>query len=155
MKDKCSIARDLMPLVIDGVCSEESSSFVKEHISQMQEYIGLGAGAHGFIDNIRYSNVSLIEDYINDLSKNNLPIDVKEKVSKEELFEETIMLGLRTRFGIDLLDIKQKFGKDLLKEKNDVINELLGNNLITLENNHIIATDLGFTVLNKLIIDLI
>ena len=34
MKDKCSIARDLMPLVIDGVCSEESSSFVKEHVSQ-------------------------------------------------------------------------------------------------------------------------
>ncbi len=34
MKDKCSIARDLMPLVIDGACSEESSSFVKEHVSQ-------------------------------------------------------------------------------------------------------------------------
>ena len=34
MKDKCSIARDLMPLMIDGACSEESSSFVKEHVSQ-------------------------------------------------------------------------------------------------------------------------
>ena len=34
MKDKCNIVRDLMPLVIDGACSEESSSFVKEHVSQ-------------------------------------------------------------------------------------------------------------------------
>lgn len=34
MKDKCSIARDLMPLVIDGACSEESSKFVKEHVSE-------------------------------------------------------------------------------------------------------------------------
>lgn len=34
MKDKCSIARDLMPLVIDGACSEESSKFVKDHVSE-------------------------------------------------------------------------------------------------------------------------
>lgn len=34
MKDKCSIARDLMPLVIDGACSEESSKFVKEHVAE-------------------------------------------------------------------------------------------------------------------------
>lgn len=34
MKDKCSIAQDLMPLVIDGACSEASSAFVKEHVAE-------------------------------------------------------------------------------------------------------------------------
>ncbi len=34
MKDKCNIVRDLMPLVIDGACSEESSSFVKGHVAE-------------------------------------------------------------------------------------------------------------------------
>ncbi len=33
MKNECSITRDLMPLVIDGVASDESRQFVDEHIA--------------------------------------------------------------------------------------------------------------------------
>ena len=43
----------------------------------------------------------------------------------------------------------------MIKEKNKEINDLLENKLITIENDCLIATDLGFTVLNKIILDLI
>ena len=43
----------------------------------------------------------------------------------------------------------------VIKEKNNVINDLLENKLITIENDYLKATDLGFTVLNKIILDLI
>lgn len=34
MKNECNVARDLMPLVIDGVASEESQKYVDEHIAE-------------------------------------------------------------------------------------------------------------------------
>ena len=34
MKNECNVARDLMPLVIDGVASEESQQYVDEHIAE-------------------------------------------------------------------------------------------------------------------------
>ena len=37
MKNECNVARDLMPLVIDGVASEESQKYVDEHIAECHE----------------------------------------------------------------------------------------------------------------------
>lgn len=37
MTNKCNVARDLMPLVIDGVASEESQQYVDEHIAECTE----------------------------------------------------------------------------------------------------------------------
>jgi len=37
MKNKCNVAKDLMPLVIDGVASEESQQYVDEHIAECTE----------------------------------------------------------------------------------------------------------------------
>lgn len=37
MKNNCNVARDLMPLVIDGVASEESQHYVDEHIAECTE----------------------------------------------------------------------------------------------------------------------
>ena len=48
---------------------------------------------------------------------NKKPIENDEKISKIEMFEETVMLGLRTVYGINLKDIKNQFGVDLYKRK--------------------------------------
>lgn len=37
MKNECNVAKDLMPLVIDGVASEESKRYVDEHIAECTE----------------------------------------------------------------------------------------------------------------------
>ncbi len=37
MKNNCNVARDLMPLVIDGVASEESKQYVDEHVAECTE----------------------------------------------------------------------------------------------------------------------
>jgi len=37
LKSKCNVAKDLMPLVIDGVASEESQQYVDEHIAECTE----------------------------------------------------------------------------------------------------------------------
>ena len=37
MKSKCNVAKDLMPLCIDGVASEESQQYVDDHIAECTE----------------------------------------------------------------------------------------------------------------------
>jgi len=122
---------------------------------QMREYIGFGAGAHGYLDGKRYSNVEQIEDYISLINLNKKPIEHDEKISKTEMFEETVMLGLRTTKGINLKDIKDKFGIDLYKKKNEVINFFLKENLILINNDCLVVSENGFAVLNKIILELL
>lgn len=147
----------------NGYNRYEVSNFAKKNCEckhnlntwQMCEYLGFGAGAHSFFKNIRYNNVPKIEEYISLVESNKKPLENSEKLSKQEMFEETIMLGLRTKYGIDLDDIKEKYGIDMLKEKRETINQLLTQGFINLVYNKIIATDSGLAVLNKLILDLI
>jgi len=62
----------------------------------LKDYIGAGAGAVGFLKDIRYYPQTNIEEYI----KNPLQID-EEHLSTDELYTEKIFLGLRSNNGID------------------------------------------------------
>ena len=125
------------------------------HTWQMHEYIGFGAGANGYYCGNRYGNFESIEEYINAIGVGDRPIDFTEKISLKEQFEESIMLGLRMASGVSLQEIKKNYKVDLLKEKSGTINNLRQLGLIRLENNMLSATDLGFTVLNKIILELV
>ncbi|MBQ8555858.1 MAG: zf-HC2 domain-containing protein [Clostridia bacterium] len=46
MKNECNVARDLMPLCIDGVASEESQRLVEEHVKACDECANLFAEMH-------------------------------------------------------------------------------------------------------------
>ena len=117
----------------------------------MVEYLGFGAGAHSYFDDYRYNNVDGIQDYIDSKSH----VETKEHISKQEKLEEYIMLGLRKVGGIDLHDIKQQFGIDLNVEKAQNIAKLQTFGLIKICDNKLFATDYGFTLLNKVIIELV
>lgn len=60
------------------------------------EYIGLGAGAHGFTDGVRYENVQNLEAY---LASEDAVAD-KTVLTDADRYEERYMLGLRMREGI-------------------------------------------------------
>lgn len=122
---------------------------------QMHEYLGFGVGAHSYFQGRRFNNVGRIEEYIRLLSLGKTPIENSEVITKQELFEETIMLGLRTRYGINLNEIKSRFGIDLLSSKRKIIDDFLSNNLVVLQDNCLIPTSLGFSVLNKIILELV
>ena len=40
MKNNCDIVQDLLPLYLDGICSEGSRKFVEEHISECEKCSG-------------------------------------------------------------------------------------------------------------------
>ena len=48
MKNECSIVRDLLPLYAEGMLSEDSAAFVKEHLDTCKECRALSAGEEPF-----------------------------------------------------------------------------------------------------------
>ncbi len=121
---------------------------------KMVDYVGFGAGAHSFVNGVRFSNFDTIPEYLSKL-KDGSAVETKETLSNQELFEEEVMLGLRLKEGISLSAIKDKYNIDLLKIKKDVIYKYIDIGLLQLTDNTLSATNAGFKVLNKLILDIV
>ena len=80
--------------------------------------------------------------YIKSLEKNTLPITI-ENLTDIDIYNEIVMTGLRTMWGISLLEIENNLGKnfkDYLLNKSRIKIE---NNLITLDNNYLKITEKG------------
>jgi len=120
----------------------------------MVEYVGFGAGAHSFLNGTRYYNYSGIAEYIAAV-KNGNPIEVAEPQTPNDLFEEYIMLKLRTTQGINLQVIKDKYNIDLLAIKGNKIDQFKNLGLIDVSGGYLRLTDDGFKVLNKIVLELV
>ena len=66
----------------------------------MEEFLGLGVSAWGFVNGVRYGNTKNILSYRKKLLEGDPPIESRNHLSDRELFEEAIMLRLRLRNGL-------------------------------------------------------
>ena len=57
------------------------------------DYLGIGAGAHSFLDGRRISNVCDVRQYIHDVELGALPIAEETLLTGREEIEETLFLG--------------------------------------------------------------
>lgn len=104
-------------------------------------YIGVGAGAHSYIGNVRSWNVSELEAYIRGEA-----VREQETLTERDLYNERIMLGLRTRQGIS---------SSFPVQRRSVIDSKIQNGLLRETNDHrIVATQQGIHILNRIIEDL-
>jgi oxygen-independent coproporphyrinogen-3 oxidase len=87
--------------------------FSKHNTSYWQgkHYLGIGPSAHSFNGKQRSWNVSNNPKYIKSIQEDKLPNEV-ETLSKQDQFNEYVMTGLRTIWGISLEKVEQDFGLD-------------------------------------------
>lgn len=85
---------------------------------EQKNYLGIGAGAVGFLKNRRFYPSKNIETYIQNPNMQEI-----EELSTEDLHVETIFLGLRSMIGIDIehFSVKEKENVDLLVKENRLI----------------------------------
>ena len=76
-------------------------------------YLGIGPSAHSYNGKQRSWNVSNNAKYIKTLQNNELPNET-ETLSQNDRFNEYIMTGLRTIWGISFNKIEQDFGENYL-----------------------------------------
>lgn len=80
-----------------------------------EKYLGIGPSAHSFTGFERSWNVSNNTKYINTLLADKLPSE-KEQLSEINRFNEYIMTGLRTIWGVSFQKIEKEFGAMHLQE---------------------------------------
>ncbi|HGD1064156.1 TPA: radical SAM family heme chaperone HemW [Streptococcus agalactiae] len=120
------------------------------------EYYGVGAGASGYLDGIRYRNRGPIQHYLKGVSEGNARLS-EEVLSKNEMMEEELFLGLRKKEGVSIGKFEQKFGTSFEKRYGQIVQELQSDGLLK-ENNGFIQMAkkglfLGDTVAEKFIVE--
>ncbi|WP_139958551.1 radical SAM family heme chaperone HemW [Flavicella sediminum] len=73
-------------------------------------YLGVGPSAHSFIKNRRAWNIANNAKYLRALQQNTLALEI-EDLSLTDRYNEYIMTGLRTVFGVSLENVKNRFGE--------------------------------------------
>ncbi len=98
---------------ISNFCKEGKISKHNTAYWQQVPYLGIGASAHSYNQTTRHWNIANLKKYIESLQNNQLPCEV-EKLSEKEMFNDYIMVRLRTKWGIDLDYIQENFGMPYL-----------------------------------------
>lgn len=92
-------------------------------------YLGFGPSAHSFLGEKRAWNIANNTKYIQTLEQNLLPLEI-EILSKEDQYNELMMIGLRTIYGIDQNHIKTQFNEKIYTHFVKELAELEKDNLI-------------------------
>lgn len=129
----------------NGFIQYEISNFGKEnYFSQHNSnywkgisYLGIGPSAHSYDGNTRAWNIANNSKYIKSIEQNILPHEI-EVLNKVDIFNEMIMIGLRTIYGIDLNRLENEFPNYLKDYFNTEIELLIEENLVEKQANKII-----------------
>lgn len=76
-----------------------------------EPYLGIGAAAHSYDGMRRLWNISDLPIYINKVERGECAYE-SESLTERELYNDMVMLALRTSEGIDLKKLGERFGSD-------------------------------------------
>jgi len=114
-----------------------------------EPYLGIGVSAHSKLSNNRFSNTSLIYQYIESLEMGNLSIEETDAIDEKEDLFESIILGLRLNRGINMSVLSSKYNIDFIVKYKEVLESLLDSELIYINEGTIILTELGRDLANQ------
>ncbi|HEL0558453.1 radical SAM family heme chaperone HemW [Streptococcus equi subsp. zooepidemicus] len=120
------------------------------------EYFGCGAGASGYLNGIRYRNRVPIQHYLKAVADGNARLS-EEVLTKEEMMEEELFLGLRKKSGVSVSRFQEKFGLSFESRYGPVVRELQAQGLLVKDKDFVRMTKkglfLGDSVAEKFILD--
>ncbi|MDR0596558.1 MAG: radical SAM family heme chaperone HemW, partial [Clostridiales Family XIII bacterium] len=113
----------------------------------MDDYLGIGLGAHSYIQGRRFSNTEFLVDYIKANGSDQMVSNYYNNTRGDEM-SEYIWLGLRRTDGISLSDFERKFGVDFLQLYAEETENLIGRKLLTRDGDKLRLTPLGLDLSN-------
>ncbi|MFK4926021.1 radical SAM family heme chaperone HemW [Lactococcus garvieae] len=109
------------------------------------EYYGIGAGASGYLEGIRYKNHGPVHHYLREENKR-----VNEEVlTRKQRIEEEMFLGLRKKNGVSIERFHKKFGQTLEEIYGTIIEELTFQKMLFEADGRIQMTEKGFELGNE------
>ncbi len=120
------------------------------------EYFGIGAGASGYVNGVRYKNHGPIRHYMKAVEASNARIN-EEHLSQREQMEEEMFLGLRKKSGVSIRRFEEKFATSFEELYGQVVKDLCHQGLLQVEGQQIRMTKkglfLGDTVAERFILE--
>ncbi|WP_311164882.1 radical SAM family heme chaperone HemW [Streptococcus cristatus] len=120
------------------------------------EYYGIGAGASGYVDGVRYKNHGPIRHYLQAVEAGNARVQ-EEVLTLKEKMEEEMFLGLRKKSGVSKKLFEEKFGLSFEDQYGAVVSELTEQGLLVPDRDIVRMTKqglfLGDTVAEKFILE--
>lgn len=149
------VAQEHFHILVDklsenGFIHYELSNFGKENYFSKnnssywlgKKYLGIGPSAHSYDGKNRGWNVSNNSLYIKSIQENKLPIEI-ETLTKTDRYNEYIMTGLRTIWGVSLERVEQEFGKTYLDYLNRQTAKFIEDHLLFVDDNILRTTKKG------------
>ena len=106
------------------------------------EYYGIGAGASGYVNGIRYKNHGPIRHYLSAVEEGNARI-TEEHLSQKEQMEEEMFLGLRKKSGVSMARFEEKFGRSFDGLYGETVRDLVQQGLMQIEGDRVRMTKRG------------
>lgn len=119
---------------------------------EQKQYIGIGASAHSYLNNIRYCNVSNLKEYISNME--NVEADFEEKYivnerqNLEDRKNEFMLLGLRKIDGVSIAMFKEKYVENPIFKYRDSLEKLVNEGLVLIDGDMIKLTNKGLDLAN-------
>ncbi len=149
---------EMFQLTIDNLVNQgfehyEISNFAKNKKYSLHnliywtlgEYIGVGLGAHGFIDGYRTLNQHTFKQYLSS------PLKEKHHQNKDMLLQDELIFGLRKIKGVSLNDVEQKYKVNLF-DKYPQLKEQIEYGLLKIERGRLMLTKKGIFLGNQVFI---
>ena len=120
------------------------------------EYYGIGAGASGYVNGVRYKNHGPIRHYLSAVEEGNARIN-EEHLTQKEKMEEEMFLGLRKKSGVSITRFEEKFGRSFDGFYGEIVRDLVQQGLMQIDGDRVRMTKrglfLGDTVAERFILE--
>lgn len=133
---------EISSFALPGMRSQHNESYWNH-----ANYLGFGPSAHSFwwkgLPASRWANIRNLPRYEALMQQGMPPLDDRESLMLDRLANEHIMLRIRTSEGIDAVGLNERYGADILFERQEEIDDLAKQGLISVGADHIRLTDAG------------
>ncbi len=114
------------------------------------DYIGIGTGAHSFVNNKRWWNYKSLTFYLKSINEKRNSIAGSENLSKTEMLEEFVMLALRGG-GINIKRLDNEFTSNWLEKNNLKIMKYKKLGLLEITSESIKLTKQGYALCDEIL----
>ena len=140
---------EISNFALPGYHSRHNSSYWND-----TPYLGLGAAAHSYDGQVRRSNPSNLNAYIDEVLNGEVAF-LEEEMTRWERYDERVMLGLRTSQGVDIDKLRNDFGDEAWRHfTREAARHVASGNLFKTEDGRFVLTRSGIMLSDSIIRDL-
>lgn len=121
----------------EGYFSKNNTAYWKG-----KSYLGIGPSAHSFNGKQRGWNIRNNSTYIKNIQNNILPIEIEDLTITDQ-YNEYVMTGLRTIWGVSFKKVEQDFGKTFKNYLTEQSKPFINQHLLYIDDNRLLTTKKG------------